>query len=981
LRLIKNLLIFLFVFCSSVQADELPLSLRDSRVWDSSSGLPHNTAQSITQTNDGYLWVATWEGLARFNGRDWKVFNRDDITGLSDNGIRTLLPASDGSLWVGSSRDGLFNYSQGVWTSIPYGSELAQGQVIALHEDKKKQIWVLTADKAIFSIAKDGKITKRLIDLPDASVRLLSFAENSKGDLLLSSTGGLFKFNGVDSFKLQVAFNPDAKSILAMARNSNGGLLLATSAGLYTERGDSFAIVPGTENIGESMAVDTMLVEANDRIMLGTQGNGLYCFCGGKLESYNTKNGLVNNRIASLFLDRENNLWIGTNLGITRLHRGNITKYAKSNGLSDDYVRAIVNDPTSGVTWVGTSDGLNRIEHHVITRWGQEQGLPNSSIYSLLLKTPGELWIGSDNSGIAILRQNHFDLINQVQGLPPFQVRALVSDGNKVWAGLGGRTGGGIALIESGRVTELFAKSLSVRTLFLDSKSRLWIGATTGIYILQHDQIQRLQQPGLNLQYAFGFYEDERGVVWVAADNGLYRIADGKAVQIGLTRGLPTVPLLGVTGLDQEIWACSNQGVIKLRRADLDAVAVGTKGTLGINGSDQSSATYSRLQCNGGGNPIMAYKPPYLLFATSSGLAQMDTQYAAATKTLADTLFERWEVDGQEVPLIKNKRLEPGVNRIQFSYAAPTFVAPEQLLFHVRLKGFDDEWHPGTKSNEVTYTNLPPGDYELWVQANNGKVLESGNISKFPFSIKAYFWQRPIFWLLLAACIVLAIALAIRQIIRVSRKRELELEVLVADRTSKISDYAAKLESINQQRETLLNVLQGQTEGLAKLASEDSLTGLSNRRSYEDESRVLFENARKDGRPFCLAIIDIDGLKTINDTLGHQTGDVVIRGVAEQLKRATRGRDIVARVGGDEFVMVFPGMTADSVVEVCERLCREVAAIDFNEQKPGLKVTVSIGVSDLPHAQSFEKLIADADRSLYQAKNSGRNRVVSQSHI
>ena len=108
IRMLAVLLLLVGSFTSL--ADELPIHLRSTRVWDSSNGLPHNTAQSIAQTPDGYIWVATWEGLARFNGREWKVFDRDEIPGLSDNGIRALLSARDGRLWVGSARDGLFSY-------------------------------------------------------------------------------------------------------------------------------------------------------------------------------------------------------------------------------------------------------------------------------------------------------------------------------------------------------------------------------------------------------------------------------------------------------------------------------------------------------------------------------------------------------------------------------------------------------------------------------------------------------------------------------------------------------------------------------------------------------------------------------------------------------------------------------------------------------------------------------------------------------
>jgi diguanylate cyclase (GGDEF)-like protein len=964
------------VSADALAVSELPISLGSSRVWDSKTGLPHNTAQAITQTKDGYLWVATWEGLARFNGRDWKVFDRETIPGLSDNGIRSVLAASDGALWVGSARNGLFRYFDGRWVAIPYGEKLADGQIASLYQDQKQQIWALTGNKEVLTIGSDGKITRRAVLLKEEKSRLLGFSENLQGELFLSSSEGLYKFDGSNTFVLQTSFSFTTNAILAMAKNTDGKMVVATELGLYVENGKTFSLLPGTDTINETLQIDSMLIEANDRIILGTQGDGLYCFCNEKLEHYNTRNGLVNNRIAALFLDREKSLWIGTNLGVVRLHRGNITKYTKTNGLSDDYVRAVVNVPAGRVTWVGTSDGLNRIENHNITRWGKEQGLPSNNIYSLLQRNTDELWIGTDNAGIAIFRQNRFDRIGVANGLPELQVRAMVADGEQVWAGLSGRNGGGVALIQSGKVIQMFGEELSIRSLFLDSKSRLWVGATAGLYVLQNGKLLRWQAPGLNLQYVFGFYEDKQGVLWIAADNGLYRISGDKVSLIGLSRGLTHVPVLGIVGDNESIWACSNQGVTKFKRSDLDAVALGAQKMLDKNTGIDVSGEYSGLQCNGGGSPIMGLQSPYLFFSTSSGLALVDTQKTSKVLRMPEVTFEKWLVDGQERVLANDTRLPAGVERIEIAYAALTFTAPEQINFRVKLHGFEDNWRPATHLTEVTYTNLPPGNFELWVEADNGLGVKSETISKLPFSISPYFWQHPLFWWLTALAVILLAFTLIKYTIIKNRDRRIELERLVLDRTNAINDYAKKLEAINRERQTMLTILEKQTAGLAKLASEDSLTGLSNRRSFEDETQLLFDAAKKEKRDLCLAVLDVDMFKDINDRFGHHAGDAVLLRVAEKLKNATRGRDVVSRIGGDEFAMVFPGMTADAVIEICERLCREVAALDFSDIHSDIKVTLSIGISDLPHAQSFERVLADADRALYEAKKSGRNRVV-----
>lgn len=969
----------MLLFCGQeALADDLPVYLRSTRVWDSSNGLPHNTAQSIAQTSDGYIWVATWEGLARFNGREWKVFDRDVIPGLSDNGIRALLAARDGRLWVGSARDGLFSYYKGQWTAIPYENDPGQSQITALFEDRDGRIWIAAASQTIMSLEPDGRLKRYPLQLPDAKNSALGFEQDSKGNIWLATRVGLAKLNQ-DSFELVPVFSVPIKSLTALAKDVDGNLLSVTDRGLFKQKGEVFIPVPGGETLGGVHQVESILVESGRRIMFGTQSEGLYCLCDGKLEHFDTKNGLVNNRIAALFLDQEKNVWIGTNLGVTRIRTGQITRYTRHNGLSDDYVRAVLRDK-DGSTWVGTSAGLNHIRNDEIRQWDRSQGLASNSIYSLMQRQPDEIWIGTADAGISVLQNGKFHTINRNQGLPSNQVRGLVADGDRVWAGMGARAGGGVALIENRRVTKLYGSNLAVRSLFLDSKRRLWIGSTSGIYYIENDKLKAWSNPGVNLQYAFAFHEDERGVLWVAADNGLYRIEKDQVTSIGVSRGIPNVPILGLVGQNDVIWICTNKGVVRLNRKQLDGIALGTEKALFVSGYDQSQGPLSRLQCNGGGSPVMLLDSSYLWFSTSSGLALMDLRKPQRINIKPRTLIESITIDGIPVSDTTEPLFGPGLRRIDFAFAAPTFIAPEQVQYRVRLDGFDDAWQSSGTLSHVSYTNLVPAKYVLNIEADDGLGTWSGNVTRYPFEVRPYLWQRTGFWLVLTALFAMLVLAGYRYLVNSARSREKILEKVVTERTTEIQNYADNLEKISREREDLLGVLQKQTDGLAKLAGEDALTGLANRRSLDISYKELFEQTRSEGRSISVAVADIDSFKSINDSLGHHAGDDVIRRIAVKLKQVTRGRDLVARVGGDEFVLIFPGMSAQAATEICERLCRDIAALDFGVAFNNLKVTMSIGVSDYPTAASLERLIADADRALYEAKNSGRNRVVVRPH-
>jgi len=170
-------------------------------------------------------------------------------------------------------------------------------------------------------------------------------------------------------------------------------------------------------------------------------------------------------------------------------------------------------------------------------------------------------------------------------------------------------------------------------------------------------------------------------------------------------------------------------------------------------------------------------------------------------------------------------------------------------------------------------------------------------------------------------------------------------------------------------------------EQLGKLAQIDSLTGLSNRRQFEETLRREWNRARRSGDGLALLMIDIDHFKQLNDKFGHQTGDVSLRAVAQALaSSATRASDVVARYGGEEFAVVLPSITADGACIIAETMRIAVERLQLISQAPNGQVTVSIGVGFVqPHAMDDSStLIAAADAALYEAKHAGRNRVTQR---
>lgn len=201
---------------------------------------------------------------------------------------------------------------------------------------------------------------------------------------------------------------------------------------------------------------------------------------------------------------------------------------------------------------------------------------------------------------------------------------------------------------------------------------------------------------------------------------------------------------------------------------------------------------------------------------------------------------------------------------------------------------------------------------------------------------------------------------------------ERQLTESLAEKERALQDLA----EANEVKTKLLAELRAQTEFLEKQTREDALTGLYNRRYLNMQLEQEFKRAKRYGNPLSVVICDIDHFKKINDAFSHQVGDEVLKTLGRIFRAYSRSVDTVARFGGEEFVLVLPETPKEKAAVLCEKLRAAVEHYPWSEIHPELKVTISFGISDNVRLGHYEKMLAEADERLYEAKNAGRNRVV-----
>lgn len=329
-----------------------PLQDHFRETWGTREGLPHNTINAMAQTPDGYLWIATWEGPARFNGRSFTVFDRADAIGLPDAGTRTLKVDREGVLRVGGVRGGLARHDARGWQ----GERPVSGLVVSLHRDRRGRLWVGTEANGLIRIDPDGRrhTWTAPADLPGG---VPAIVEDARGGLWFANTGGLLHLEGEALRRVPADAGLPELPVTALALDPADRLLVGTERGVYRQQADG-RFAPLDSGLA-GVAVTQLLADADGSVWVGTVNSGLLRVGPLGVERLDVADGLPNSRVLSLLRDREDSLWVGTNGGLLRLRDAPFSSHTTQRGLADDFVRSVLAH-ADGSLWVGTSKGLSR---------------------------------------------------------------------------------------------------------------------------------------------------------------------------------------------------------------------------------------------------------------------------------------------------------------------------------------------------------------------------------------------------------------------------------------------------------------------------------------------------------------------------------------------------------------------------------------------------------------------------------------------
>nr|WP_319564307.1 two-component regulator propeller domain-containing protein [uncultured Rhodoferax sp.] len=930
--------------------------------WQNEQGLPMNLVHALLQTRDGYLWVGTAGGLARFDGHHFTTFELSEAAEAANQPVFGLMEDSEQTLWIAHGK-GALRYRHGLFQTA-FSTEVTAGQrVYAFAQAPDGSVWSATENGLVRWNQGVTKLYQQADGLPTNRLRTLAFDRSgvlwigtSGGGLVSFSANRFTVWNPANGFPhLQVRFvltDPDGS---IWAATAGGGL-----AHLHQGRITTYTVADGLP----TDQLTALSLDAQGALWIGTWGAGISRLHHGKFTTLSTAGGLTGDQIWSIRADREGSVWVGTWVGgLNRLSQRNFDALGTPEGLSHDNVRSVLH-ASNGITWVATAGGgLNRLENGQITTLNRKDGLPTNELSSLLEDRDGSLWIGSYTNGIARLQQGKIRTYGVSQGLPSPDVRVMYQDSKGiVWVG----TQSGLARFNGqgfSAVREPGAPRDVTSAILEDHDGTLWFGTSgQGLFRYRHEVFTTLTTAnGLVSNWIMSLYEDNDANLWIGSSGeGMNRLHNGELTSIrpadGLWDGTAQTILEDHSG---HLWMTSNRGFYRVARADLVALTERRQDKIVSTAFGQGNALRSTLFAGGvkpAGDIDRAGK---LWLPSNKGLVIVNPQNLPNADQAPATRLENVVINGVSSPADALVTLPPGAVPLTIRYTAMTLRNADRVRFRYQMDGITPQWVDTGSNHEVSFPALPHGNYRFRLAASMDGQHWSKADAELSITVQPFFYQTLWFKTLVLLMSVMTMVAVFRLRTRSLRMRHDEMERLVAQRTDELR---------------LAN------EHLSRLSFVDALTGLANRRRFDDALAEEWRRANRHQTPLALVMADIDGFKLYNDALGHQEGDHCLTAVAGVFLRAAgRAGDLAARYGGEEMVFLMPGAdhaAAWSMAEGLRAAC-EALAIPHPTSPVGPVVTISLGVAScIPSADtSAETLLAQADAALYRAKESGRNRV------
>jgi len=957
-------------------------------------GLPDSTLYSITQDQTGFVWFGTTSGLARYDGYTFKTLkhNGENTNSISNNNAGNIFIDSKNNLWIGTFGGGAnkLDLDNKELTRYPYSNSqietMISENVQTFYEDVNGVIWVGTAT-GLYQVIDDNEIERfdPNIDKDKGEASRIWDIVGKQGNLWIGTSDGLYCFDQNSEKFIHFALPKELVTDISSHQFrtlyvKDNTLWIGSSSGLF-----SFDLITKIFHSyspdGRSIKINHIHQTPDDSLLIASM-NGLFLF-DTESRSFKQDSGgdywqiLSHIDIRNIYIDQSGIMWLATrdsgvykvNLagGLFQHHTNFVPENERNEKVKQVWTLGV---DDSNTVLLGTSEALFKLKAEEDSQRMVAEGINSASgiIRTIETDDKGDVWIGSstglyylpDGQNTAKLITTPFDLV----GMVPSDVFSIeLTDNGEIWLALynlgvlrWNPKGDQAKLLQNHKGEAL--TDLNITLVYQDSKNNIWIGSNLiGLFKFNQAQNQiKLYDHDYNNVSSISsnritdVFEDSNQRLWVATGRGLNQYSHQLDAFVRFTYHdslvNSTVNFI-LEDSQQNLWLGFKFGLSRFNPNDNEI------NDYLLNAAIKHDGLIARA--------AVINDEDVIYLGSANGFYTFDpNNHKSIDERIAPLVLNGVKIDNmplQEFNLEyqQNKfKLDHKEQMISFDFSVLDFKAPEQIQYHYRLSGLHDDWLNVSNTRNVVLKEFNPGEYQLAIKATNNDGRWKEQILNIDVVVMPVWWDQ--YWaraLMALSIILLAIFFHYYRTFKI-RKQNLLLESEVNKRTT-------ELQCLNEQ--------------LEMAASSDYLTGLPNRMSFvsEYEHRQRVSGKSLDS---CIVLADVDLFKKVNDKYGHSAGDQILIKLSNIMKNSIENDDVIARWGGEEFILYFHDKGVDTVIVLIEEIRKIIESNDFSYKNQSIPITMTFGVCPKALGMSLSDCINVADKLMYQGKSMGRNRVV-----
>ena len=744
------------------------------RSWQTEDGLPQNTVLAITQTRDGYLWVGTLAGLARFDGLHFQTFDVANTPSLRDERITALYEDTRGTLWIGHESGDVTCYRDGRFAAFSQGANTSE-QVYAITEDDHGAVWLFRQNGVLERAVQSGATTPRS---SDSSNKMLALTRSHTGAIWIRVEGDAAELK--EGTVRPINFGPARFTgyVRGIAAANDGDLWVVRDQRIRKWSKGRWKDDRGAWGNSD---ISTMRELRNGVLAIGTMDSGFHLvYPDGRRLTFDYNHGSIQNWVRWLYEDREGNLWVAGGSGGLAMVRP--TAFGVLNAPDNWQGRTVLSvvPGQDGALWVGTEGaGVYRYREGDWMHYGEAEGFTNPYIWSMAVDGAGQVWAGTWNGSLHRLEGGRFVRAAELDPIgSPIMALHFDAANNSLWAG----TRNGLLQYRDGQkswhLREAGSKSPTiVYAMARDARDTMWLAlAEDGVGRLSANETKIFRRSNGSPADSAQCLLADGDTIWIGTQHsGLSRLKDGRMVSISVEQGLASRVICHIEddGLGY-LWLSTHHGIVRVAKHELNRCADGEITTVASQTFDKDDGLPT-LEYSGGLQAAGCQTSDGRIWFTSNkGLVSVNPGSLPFNSLEPPVVVESMWVDGRKLDRGGAARFElrlpPAHQRIEFRFTALSLSAPSKVLFKYRLEGLDQGWIEAGDKRTAFYSHLAPGEYRFKVIACNNDGVWNTAGDSLPFTVAPFYWQT---WWFRSLVVLLAVA-SVGLIVRYETRRRMQ---------------------------------------------------------------------------------------------------------------------------------------------------------------------------------------------------------------